>query len=575
MPLIKCIDCGRDFSSYAHACPFCGWPTSVVMRLGGAAQYVNPPQAAEGTAGPQAQPAAPQYEEAPQAQPQFAPTQQAPSTAPQYEEAPQAPSTAPQYEEAQQVQPQPAADPVVPVVPIVIPVMGSGQANAAAPAQSTVPPEAASLVAPITGDATAEQPSAGSTATKDPNYVAVTCPSCGSHEINFISTGYGVCRYCGTQVVLDGSDKQPTATINVYASAAHHDATYLGIKKSLDPVTFYRTALLHLVEDESTPPDIFDGQFETAVECNKHMGVFTGNVTGSYSANIGYDMVRKYTTVENGRTVEHKENYIRWEPFSGNYAGTHQAVAALDEDKEELDEDILDAYNRALNYHELDKDTTGTDDIVTPTQDVINDAMDECKRQGESKCRLSLPGDHHKDFNFAGYAQLSNYVCHTIPTSSIPFTYKEKLYRKSAFAVESAKDDTFGTIPSASDKICAEVDTKSRPLGIASLALMAASLVFSLLFALIRLKVPRAVGLSISLPLFLAGVAVTVTYWVKRYLHRRAIVRANREAKLAGVTRILEDKGLDPITDIERARILGDKKALRESQAAAEGGDEA
>ena len=347
------------------------------------------------------------------------------------------------------------------------------------------------------------------------------------------------------------ASKEPSVVASTPVTITSGEATvFYGVKKTLDPVTFYRDALLDMVADEGTPPDLFDASFDAAVESTKYLATFNGNVTGSYTAQIGYDMVRTWTEYKNGRAVERKENYIEWQPFAGAYSGRQTAYKSLVEDP--LDEDIEIAYHMSLDFNDLLKEQIPTDDYLVPTQAQIQNAMDDCKAMAELECKDNLPGNHQKDYSFSGFAQPSGCICHTIPAYSVPFTYQGEQYKKSFFAMKEHEGASFGKIPEISDEIHATVDKKLRPLGIVALVFLSLSIVASLTFGILHEYVVRALGLAVSCPVFGIGVLSTIAYWIARKKYLKAIIRANLLAKTKAVDRVLVEKGLDPLSEEEK-----------------------
>ena len=423
MPLIKCIDCGKEFSSYAKACPNCGCPTEVVLQLSNQGVPVNNVPVAS-------------------VKKQVAPIEEESKT-----------------------------------VPAVIPPLASDEISAT---DSDV-------------------------------------PAC-------------------SEVSFDGG-------------------TCYGIKKSLDPSTFYRDALMALTIDSGTPPDIFSGEFEPVTESNKHLAKIIGNVNGSYTAQIGYDMVRTYTDYQGGRAVKKQEKYIEWQPFAGNYADSQLVLKSLDKDP--LDEGVEVAYGVAILDHALESQQEGTNDVLLPTQQQINEAMEECKELAARECQKALPGDHNKDFNFSGFAQLDNCTCHTIPAYSVPFRYKGEEYKKSYFAMKDHAGASFGRIPDISDEIHARVDKKLRPLGIVALVLLSLSIVVALTFGALHEYLYRAVGLSVSLPIFAAAISTTISYWVIHKKKHKSILKTNLEIKVQTVDAVLVKNGLAPLSEEEKDVFLG------------------
>lgn len=491
MPLIKCIDCGRNVSTHALACPFCGCPIEAILT-----------ETAEGKNA--AQPA----------QPEKKPASEASSN-----------STPPPQENMS------AEALIAPIVaPIVVPAK-----EEAAPAKNNE----------------SENP-------KKESFVAVLCPSCGSKEINFISTDYGVCLHCGSKVKLNNSEEHTVkAEIHIHSEKAQSNASFYGIKKTLTPTAFYRDAVLDLVRDEGTPADLFEATFEPAVASNKHIGVFSGNVSGTYTAEVGYDKVqeiREWSPIQQ-RYVTREGKQTEWEPFSGNYDRTHETVCDIIGDP--LDEGIESAFVYSSSFYDLEKDREESDDIVAPTQEVIQSAMNDCTELAKERAKESLPGEHSRNYSFSGHATLDHYVCYTIPTYSLPFTYQGKKYKKSFFATRQHNKAAFGYTPNVSDDMQADTDQKMRPLGIVSLVLMSLSIFCGLLFCVIREQVLRGVSLGVTIPVFLLSVTSTVLYFILRKKYYTSITETNLLAKIKGANRILREKGLKPIWEKEKNDLLG------------------
>ena len=353
-------------------------------------------------------------------------------------------------------------------------------------------------------------------------------------------------------------NNQPKNIIHVHANV-DRDGAYYGVRQTLQATDFYRKALLDMVKSESTPPDLFDAAFEEADLAGKHMATFQANITGSYSAEIGTNMVRETQQWNGHKYVTKRENYIQWEPFAGNYAGTQRAFRSLDHD-DPLDEGIEAAYC----YLQLDEGfeglLEGTDDVVIPTQQDMQSALEECKRSAARECEQGLPGDHRRNFHFSGNGQISQYTCHTIPAYSMHFRYHEEEYAKCGFAVENTHHTMYGHIPNVSDEIKADVDKTTRPLGIASVVLLSAALVATMLFLVIHESVLHIVSLSVSGGILAAAVGVTIGYWIWRSVYKKAIITANKMAKLKGVERVMQEKHLTPLTEEEIDAVMGRKR---------------
>lgn len=544
MAIIKCIECGKQFSSFADACPVCGCPTRMMLS----ARQIETQPAAQvrqtATPTPTTEPEKTPVV-APAPTPQEAPTatmEAAPNPAPSVAEITPAPEMAPSPVAAAGVTPTPVAPVVTPlVVPIVAPV-------AVAPTQTPTMAEINETV----GNALSQ---ANQAATQE--YRALLCPACGSNDITIVASDYGVCTHCGSKILLK-QENTSKAEIHIHGVGAQ-SGDYYGIKKTLAPTDFYRRALLKMVRSENTPPDLFDGQFEAAVLSAKHIAKFTGNIFGSYSAEVGYDMERTRQEWNGQRYVTKTERYIEWKPFSGSYAGTQCAYVSLDVPNP-LDEGIESAFALFHLDEDIKKETCGTEDIVTPTEEHRERALNKCKHYAEKDVISGLPGNHYRNFSFSANGQITSTTCYTVPAYTMPFRYKEEDFALSAFAVESEALSSFGHIPDISDDIKADVDKKTRPIGIISIVSLSFSIILSLLLGGLHNYIHRAVGLGVCISLFVGALAVTIFYWVYRKRYHQSIVGANKRAKLRGVSGILQTKTLAPITSDEEDAIMGRKR---------------
>ena len=511
MSLIKCIDCGKDFSTHAAACPFCGCPIEVAFSE--SAQSKAPE--------PVAQPPKVETPE-PVAQPPKVETPEPPANDP----------PAPQENLGVEAL-------VAPIIaPIIAPTIGK-EPETAAPDQNNEKAEP-----------------------ENNNFKTAICPSCGSNQINFISTDYGVCKFCGSKVMLNTAEQNVTkAEVHIHADGAQNNAEFYGVKKTLDPETFYRDALLDLAKDTGTPPDLFDATFVPAEESNKHIGDFQGNVTGTYTAEIGYDKVREtreWNDVKKAYETK-RENYIEWQSFAGNYAGSQRVVRDIMDDP--MDEDIERAFFYSVELYDMENELEGTDDIVVPSQETIQSAMEDCKYKAEEDAKKLLPGDHSRNYSFSGFASLSHYTCFTIPAFSLPFTYQGEKYKKSFFAMKQHQKASFGHIPDISDDIAASADKKMRPLGLVALVLLALSIVCGPFCNLIREHVLRGVSIGITVSVFVLAFASTLLYFILKERYQSSVINTNLNAKIKGVKRVLKEKGLDPLSEEEENSLLGRKQS--------------
>ena len=349
----------------------------------------------------------------------------------------------------------------------------------------------------------------------------------------------------------------PEDVVPVAARVSDPNGAYYGVPKSLDPVTFYRDALLDMVRDTGTPPDVFSSSFDSAIESKKHLAAITGSVVGSYSAEVGFDRTRTKTEYSGGRTRQRRENYIEWQPISGTYEGDQVVPMSLDDDP--LDEDIELAYITAVTRYDVESQQIPTDDVITPSRETISAAMTKCEERAKRECEKGLPGQHSRSFSFSGTASLKEYTCHTIPAYSIPFTYRGGQYRKSYFAMKDHEGASFGKIPEISDEIHSRVDKKLRPLGIVALVFLSLSIAVSLVFAALHEYIYREIGLSVSLPVFGVGVLTTIAYWISHRVYRNSIIRANLIAKARAVEGVLSEKGLAPLSEEEKVQFFGRK----------------
>ena len=218
------------------------------------------------------------------------------------------------------------------------------------------------------------------------------------------------------------------------------------------------------------------------------------------------------------------------------------------------------AYATAIGRDALDSRLGPTTDVVTPSHEVLQAALEECKDLGRSAARDTLPGDDYKNFNFSASASLKGYVAHTIPTYSLPFRYRNEDYRRSFFAMEDHVGAAFGRIPNVSDSIYGEVDRKTRPLGITMITILALSIIASLVLGFLAGTVPKLICYIVVCSLFGIALFGTIAYIVCRHLYGRSIIKANLAEKLQTIDKVMVAYGVTPLSSEEKDALLGRTK---------------
>ena len=334
-----------------------------------------------------------------------------------------------------------------------------------------------------------------------------------------------------------------------------------GLKKTLSEEVFFRNTMLRLAMNEDTPPDLFDTEFLPIEQDRRHFATVTGYVVGSYTATVGYEKERKWTDYdEYGHPSEKREKYIEWAPFAGTYNGKQKHDFLLDQ-YGPFDDGIIGAYSCVINATDGASYPMETpSDPKVPSEAEIAEVLDLCKISAQEECRAKLPGKEHKDFTFSGTVTLDRWVAYEMPTYTQPFFYRERLYKRSAIAVESRLEGDFGTMPDIGEEIYAQVEKKIRPLGIVALVMFALSLIAPILFLVLHEHFYRGLMLAVSGALVGVAVILAVAYWVAFTLYRKSIIRANLRAKIRAVDKVLTARGIEPLSEEEKSAIMENKK---------------
>ncbi len=299
---------------------------------------------------------------------------------------------------------------------------------------------------------------------------AISCPQCGSTDIQMTSETQGICKSCGTQF----SVQQRIETQNVYNEIYIQSESEADEEDVVDKVEiipefskedFIRAAWIALAE-EDVPFDVFEQNFGEVSQTEHQVLIRSIDADMTYQASIGYDRQEPYIAYESYYETEsyydsqgHKQTrQVRkerpvtkyktvtdWNALHGNHSAS--AIAVVENTSSMyLDEVLFKKSFRSISAESL---TSPSDEKATEmqiTETALKAANSDCVDQFHRSVCNSLPGNHYKDVNcnISAITKLSDtlYLAQEYETT---LNYNGKTYTKNAFA--------FGNINIGGDKI--------------------------------------------------------------------------------------------------------------------------
>lgn len=391
----------------------------------------------------------------------------------------------------------------------------------------------------------------------DSKTISLKCPNCGSSDITMESERLAVCKSCGGKFAIE-EDKgvrnvYVTNEVHIGEGAGKADLENRTVESVVDAVTVMRNVFIDLADDPDIPEDIFDSEFGTVVSEIDQYLCAEYDVSVTYSASVGYDRKEKYyDTDSQGRLVEKTRTVTDWRPFNGHQNLRETGTAVL--------QTKGDAYVQRIRFGVWLRNSGDSvpfeqgsvdDEPVTPSKDSYDEARKEAESKAESACGSSLPGDRHKDFRATSVSELKSSTVYVIPDFVLPYKYKGTEFSSREYACNTYASQITGPSDKANKE--AKVSAKLRPFIIPALVVPIVLFITAIIF----MNVDPIVGVRVSviLVLFAASIGLFVLASVKRKRLISDHVRYIQQEKTEGLERLLAEKKLSPLTDVERASI--------------------
>lgn len=305
---------------------------------------------------------------------------------------------------------------------------------------------------------------------------AISCPQCGSTDVEMTSDNRGKCHMCGSMFQIETqtpAEETATDTCQKASILAEHSKS-----------DFLRKVWITLAK-ENAPIEVFSADFDE-VRTDKHeVLVETISAFVNYQASIGYDreeqyvdietyydkepyqdtedyyengvkkqrMVTKYRKVEKQRQVTKTRTVTDWSPNSGLHRADHTAIEENIEDVEIFEDLFIDSFRTAAEQSivPITGDEADRMEITAATRERVKK---EHTAAVEDSLERSLPGDHWRDLSWDTVAAsiLSASLYRTVEYSA-EINYNGRTYIKRAFP--------FGSMQVGGDSIKNEVSPEA------------------------------------------------------------------------------------------------------------------
>ena len=299
----------------------------------------------------------------------------------------------------------------------------------------------------------------------------ISCPQCGSTDVEMVSDNKGKCRYCGAQF----SVQQRIDAQNVYNEIHVHEGNDESItsKKEVNKATiipeyskdkFIRKIWIEIAKDDA-PFDIFDQNFGDVVQNEHQVLIQSLSADMNYQASIGYDRQEPYIAYEdyyedesyyeNGqrktRSVRKQRPVTKYKTVTDWSAqhGTHHASSIVTVENipnQFLDEELFISSFRYMKEKSLSIIPEDVASKIEVTKKALEAAAEEHHDILFRDLYCSLPGDRKKDIDYQitkiTDSSMSIYVAQEYEAT---ISYNGKTYTKRAFP--------FGKMEIGGDKV--------------------------------------------------------------------------------------------------------------------------
>ena len=387
---------------------------------------------------------------------------------------------------------------------------------------------------------------------------AISCPQCGSTNVEMVSETNGVCAICGSKFILQqdnnkkkrGRLKKPS---NEMVNEAEVSCDIRRIKPEYNENDFIRESWITLA-NEDVPFSFFEKDFSDIKKTERQIFFTSFLVDITYSVSIGYDRKEAYTDYEtyyetvNGKSVKKKRKVTKyrtvtdWKPLHGHYK-VESSVSVDNETGELLDSDLTEncfgnvTAESIILPDESDKRISVTDIAKSVTESAHS-------RKYRYSLEQSLPGDHHKDLDYQ--IEVKKYK------ANLFFAPQYETMIMCEYNPVKKKGLPFGKMQVFGDKISRKQSEESAWQMVkytywSALALLSAAIITSL----ILLFVNGGTSINARNILIILAVALSVSKINTIFTERKesAIYKETEKKERELLNKKLNSLGLDPVKE--------------------------
>ncbi len=395
----------------------------------------------------------------------------------------------------------------------------------------------------------------------------IVCTQCGAQNVSLITQDTGICNYCGTRFTIEREQiSEPRVVIVHPAGEKQEDMNFFWLRPVWRPEQFAREAYIHLFSDLQTPQDIHKADFLPVVTEYPQFTFFLGDYALNYTVDIGHYRKEQYVTYQtryvDGKHVKEqvvKERTVTdWMPFSGDYKRenilTLGAVSLPEKSDIYLDfeEDEVLALRRYLAEHGSESvvnyENSGmVERIIPPSEADTRRAMERKAEELAYDCKQTLPGDTYQNFTYSVSSTAKEVDWMMVPEYALGFSYEGESYEVRSFASEIRT--RLSKTPRQNAQT--EIEEKLRSQKKKTLWFPVGGLI-ALFFLLSLLGID---AFEILIPIVAIVYAVLhYKYWNRRVKKATTeLVKKRQEEKIQHLQRLLQAKGMEPMSEEEIA----------------------
>ncbi len=252
---------------------------------------------------------------------------------------------------------------------------------------------------------------------------AISCPQCGSADVEMISDNKGKCNYCGSQFSVQQRIENQNVYNEIHIHAKNDDSSSDEVMKvaiipEFTKENFVRKAWIEMAK-EDIPFDVFDNDFHDVIQNEHQVLIDTVSAEMEYQASIGYDREEPYIAYEdyyedehyyeNGqektRRVKKQRQVTKYKTVTDWSAqhGTHSAssIATVENTPGQyLDEGLFISSFRYKSNESISPIPEEAAAEITVSSEAHEAATEEHRKVLFRNLYMALPGDHKKDIDY-------------------------------------------------------------------------------------------------------------------------------------------------------------------------------